>query len=314
MAARIDKFSDLARIALTLAQDEASRGAVPIIGPEHILLAITRLPGCVGAQVLEAMSAPLPDIRLAVEAAMPREERRAAGLVGLTDPAKRVIELAIDEAHRLGGGDLTTGHLLLGCLGEGEGIAARVLTSFGIGLGEVRKRVRHASPEEAATAAAAPAFRTQSLPPDEVERMRAQAARFGAVTPSSLRSVIAIGQVRSDEHLTLELRALEVRELGGVLHWRAHAAGQRRGPPEFRVGDDAGTSYEIGGGGSMGSNGEQLGELLFVPAPPQRASMMWVEVPRFHAVLGPPRGGGPQATEHALVPAWRFEVRVRDSG
>ena len=76
------------------------------------------------------------------------------GEVGLTPRAKRVIELAIDEARRLGHNYIGTEHLLLGLVREGEGIAAGVLESLGVNLDKVRHQVIHVLSHRAAPAPA----------------------------------------------------------------------------------------------------------------------------------------------------------------
>ena len=126
---RFDKFTDRARKVLTLAQDEAQRFNHNYIGTEHLLLGLVREGEGVAARVLENMNVELPKVRTAVEFIIGRGDRPVVGEVGLTPRAKRVIELAIDEARRLGHNYIGTEHLLLGLVREGEGIAAGVLES-----------------------------------------------------------------------------------------------------------------------------------------------------------------------------------------
>ena len=126
---RFDKFTDRARKVLTLAQDEAQRFNHNYIGTEHLLLGLVREGEGVAARVLENMNVELAKVRTAVEFIIGRGDRPVVGEVGLTPRAKRVIELAIDEARRLGHNYIGTEHLLLGLVREGEGIAAGVLES-----------------------------------------------------------------------------------------------------------------------------------------------------------------------------------------
>src|SRR5437868_4989418 len=121
---RFDKFTDRARKVLTLAQDEAQRFNHNYIGTEHLLLGLVREGEGVAARVLENMNVELAKVRTAVEFIIGRGDRPVVGEVGLTPRAKRVIELAIDEARRLGHNYIGTEHLLLGLVREGEGIAA----------------------------------------------------------------------------------------------------------------------------------------------------------------------------------------------
>src|SRR5687768_7243759 len=97
---RFDKFTDRARKVLTLAQDEAQRFNHNYIGTEHLLLGLVREGEGVAARVLENMNVELSKVRTAVEFIIGRGDRPVVGEVGLTPRAKRVIELAIDEAWR----------------------------------------------------------------------------------------------------------------------------------------------------------------------------------------------------------------------
>jgi ATP-dependent Clp protease ATP-binding subunit ClpC len=130
MASRFEKFSERARRVLTLAQEEARHFNHNYIGTEHILIGLVREDEGVAAKVLIDMGVGLSKVRSAVEFIIGRGEKPTTGEIGLTPGAKKVIELAIDEARHLGHSYIGTEHLLLGLLREGEGVAARVLDSF----------------------------------------------------------------------------------------------------------------------------------------------------------------------------------------
>jgi ATP-dependent Clp protease ATP-binding subunit ClpC len=138
MASRFEKFSERARRVLTLAQEEAQHLNHSYIGTEHILLGLLREEDGVAAKVLVSLGANLGKVRSGVEFIIGRGEKPNTGEIGLTPRAKRVIELAIDEARHLGHNYIGTEHLLLGLLHEGGGVAAGVLDSFGITLEQVR--------------------------------------------------------------------------------------------------------------------------------------------------------------------------------
>ena len=80
-------------------------------------------------------------MRSAVEFIIGRGDGIVVGDPGLTPRAKKVIELAMDEARRLNNHYIGTEHLLLGLVREGEGIAAGVLESLGVSLEKVRQQV-----------------------------------------------------------------------------------------------------------------------------------------------------------------------------
>ncbi len=136
---RFDRFTERARKVLSLAQEEAQRFQHNYIGTEHLLLGLIREGEGVAARVLESLGVELYKVRQAVEFIIGRGYRIVLGEIGLTPRAKKVIELAVDEARRLNHNYIGTEHLLLGLVREGEGIAAGVLASFGIHLEQVRK-------------------------------------------------------------------------------------------------------------------------------------------------------------------------------
>ncbi|MCX6023988.1 MAG: ATP-dependent Clp protease ATP-binding subunit [Chloroflexi bacterium] len=138
MADRFDKFTERARRVLSLAQEEAQRFNHNYIGTEHLLLGLVREGDGLAAKVLTNLGVELNKVRSAVEFIIGRGDRPTTGEVGLTPRAKKVIELAVDEARRLNHHYIGTEHLLLGLVREGEGIAAGVLESLGVSLEKVR--------------------------------------------------------------------------------------------------------------------------------------------------------------------------------
>jgi ATP-dependent Clp protease ATP-binding subunit ClpC len=183
---RFDKFTDRARKVLTLAQDEAQRFNHNYIGTEHLLLGLVREGEGVAARVLENMNVELPKVRTAVEFIIGRGDRPVVGEVGLTPRAKRVIELAIDEARRLGHNYIGTEHLLLGLVREGEGIAAGVLESLGVNLDKVRHEViRVLSQSSASSGPSSSETKRGSKTPtvDQLGINLTEAARLGKLDP-----------------------------------------------------------------------------------------------------------------------------------
>jgi ATP-dependent Clp protease ATP-binding subunit ClpC len=137
---RFDRFSQRARQVLALAQEEAQRFNHNYIGTEHLLLGLVREGEGVAAKVLGNLGVDVAKVRNAVEFIIGRGDRGPVGEIGLTPRARRVIELATDEARRLGHRYIGTEHLLLGLVREGEGIAAGVLQSLGVNLEKVRQQ------------------------------------------------------------------------------------------------------------------------------------------------------------------------------
>ena len=136
---KFEKFTERARTVLSLAQEEARRFNHSYIGTEHLLLGLVREGDGVAAKVLDSLGADLPKVRSAVEFIIGHGDQAPMGEIGLTPRAKRVIELAVDEARRLNHHYIGTEHLLLGLIREGEGIGAGVLESLGINLERARQ-------------------------------------------------------------------------------------------------------------------------------------------------------------------------------
>ena len=183
MASRFEKFSERARKVLTLAQEEAQRFNHNYIGTEHVLLGLVREGEGVAAKVLSNLGVELNKVRAAVEFIIGRGERAARGEIGLTPRAKKVIELAVDEARHLNHNYIGTEHLLLGIMREGEGVAAGVLESLGVNLDRVREETNHilsqALPQ--AQSGARSATRTPTL--DQLGIDLTGAARAGKLDP-----------------------------------------------------------------------------------------------------------------------------------
>ncbi|HEY7801385.1 MAG TPA: Clp protease N-terminal domain-containing protein, partial [Dehalococcoidia bacterium] len=189
MADRFDKFTERARRVLTLAQEEAQRFNHNYIGTEHLLLGLVREGDGVAAKVLANLGVELNKVRSAVEFIIGRGDRAVLGEIGLTPRAKKVIELAVDEARRLNHHYIGTEHLLLGLVREGEGIAAGVLESLGVNLERVRAettRILSQSMPQSAGTGARSSTRTPTV--DQLGMDLTAAARAGKLDPVIGRS------------------------------------------------------------------------------------------------------------------------------
>ena len=189
MGSRFEKFSERARKVLSLAQEEAQRFNHNYIGTEHILLGLVRETEGVAARVLANVGVDLNKVRSAVEFIIGRGDKPAQGEIGLTPRAKKVVELAVDEARRMNHTYIGTEHLLIGLLREGEGVAAGVLESLGVNLEKVRgetHRVLSQSPSQSAGHSGRSQTRTPTL--DQLGIDLTQAARASKLDPVVGRS------------------------------------------------------------------------------------------------------------------------------
>jgi len=137
-----NKFTERARKVILLAKQEAKRFNHDYIGTEHILLGLLREGEGVAAAVLQSLNMNLDNIRLEVEKLVqPGPTTVVSGDLPFTPKAKKVMELAMDEARALGHNYIGTEHLLLGLIREGEGVASQVFMNLGLDLERVRDEV-----------------------------------------------------------------------------------------------------------------------------------------------------------------------------
>ena len=134
------QFTDRARRVVVLAENEARGMGQGFTGTEHLLLGLLAEGEGVAALVLEPLGISLEEARGRVEEIAGRGHGAPAGHIPFTPRAKKVLELALQEAVQLGHSYIGTEHLLLALLAEGEGVAAQVLASLGIGYDQARER------------------------------------------------------------------------------------------------------------------------------------------------------------------------------
>jgi ATP-dependent Clp protease ATP-binding subunit ClpA len=137
-----DRFNDRAKRVLALAQDEAIRFNHNYIGTEHILLGLAREGEGIAGRALDALGITLSRLRTSVEKMIGRgDSTTSPSEITLSPRTKKLIELAIDEARRLGHGAVGTEHLLLGLLREGGHAGTQAIESLGVTLESVREKV-----------------------------------------------------------------------------------------------------------------------------------------------------------------------------
>jgi ATP-dependent Clp protease ATP-binding subunit ClpC len=138
------RFTQRARNAVIHAQEEARQLNHPAIGTEHILLGLIKEGEGVGARALLNMGVDLEKVREEITRLIGTDginAERAAGDLPITPRAKKVFNLAFDEARLQGVNYVGTEHLLLALIREEEGVAGQVLISMGVRLDQVREQV-----------------------------------------------------------------------------------------------------------------------------------------------------------------------------
>jgi len=140
--AMFNRFTERARKVILLAKEDAKRFNHDYIGTEHILLGLVREGEGVAAAVLASFGLTSDKIRIEVEKLVqPGPSTVISGDLPFTPKAKKVMELATEEARALGHNYIGTEHLLLGLIREGEGVASQVLMNLGMELERVREEV-----------------------------------------------------------------------------------------------------------------------------------------------------------------------------
>ncbi|WP_078382584.1 ATP-dependent protease ATP-binding subunit ClpC [Sutcliffiella halmapala] len=135
------RFTERAQKVLALAQEEALRLSHNNIGTEHILLGLVREGEGIAAKALIALGLGPEKVQKEVENLIGRGKESGQSIPHYTPRAKKVIELSMDEARKLGHSYVGTEHILLGLIREGEGVAARVLNNLGVSLNKARQQV-----------------------------------------------------------------------------------------------------------------------------------------------------------------------------
>ena len=138
----MNNFTPRAQQVLALARKEADRFNHNYIGTEHVLLGLIKLGQGVAVSVLQRMGLDLESVRMEVEKEVGTgPESKSSTNIPYTPRVKKVLALANKEAKQLNHSYVGTEHILLGLLREGEGMAARVLTSLSVDLQTTRNEV-----------------------------------------------------------------------------------------------------------------------------------------------------------------------------
>lgn len=156
---KMERFTQRARRVLSLAQEEAERMQHSSIGTEHLLLGLMREDGGVAGRVLRDLGLDVKRVEELVEQLTQSSVREAPVQLDLSPGTKNVLELAIEEARRMGHHYIGTEHLLLGLVRQTDGVAMDVLKRLGVNPEEIRRQTRRVLQESP--------VQTQNNPPEE---------------------------------------------------------------------------------------------------------------------------------------------------
>ncbi len=137
-----ERFTERAKHVVSAAREEATRLGSEYVRTEHILLGLCREPDGIAARALENLGVDIEALALEIEQQVQPGGAVVSGDdIAFTPRAKKVLELAVEEARRFNHSYIGTEHILLGLLKEGEGIAAKVLQDMKIDLGRIQAEV-----------------------------------------------------------------------------------------------------------------------------------------------------------------------------
>ena len=221
-----ERFAEEAKKVLTLAQEEAERSQHSYIGTEHLLLGLLRNQEGVGCKVLAGLGVHIEQVRKKIETVLGVNERIVFQDIIPTSRVKHVIEISFDEARSMGSQNVNSGHLLMGLVIEGEGIAAHVLEDLGAGADRVIAAVE-------AALGATPSGRGKRKPPGRLFRPWQPPMSATSYVARTRRPARAISDAAD------LLRLLQLPHIAKVLNARGidveRLARELRDPPEAVV-------------------------------------------------------------------------------
>ena len=218
-----ERFTDQARRVVVQAQEEARMLGHNYIGTEHILLGLLGERDGLAAQALGSLEISLDATREQVVEVAGKGTGQRSGHIPFTPRTKKVLELSLREAQRLGDDHIGTEHILLGLVREGEGVGAQILERQGASLDRVQEQVL-------AT--------VRTAPPEGLRRVSVGSMPGGMVPGTSIRAVLS----RLDE-IAERLTAIE----NLLAEMRGPAALAAQEPPSGQ-GEPAGETEPPAGG------------------------------------------------------------------
>ncbi|MBI5427875.1 MAG: ATP-dependent Clp protease ATP-binding subunit [Nitrospinae bacterium] len=136
------RFTERARRVIILAREEAELYRHEYLGTEHILQGVLKDGGGIAVAIVQKAGVDINQIKQELEKNLPRSSNSLIiGDIPFTSRAKKVLEFAVEEARSLNHNYIGTEHLLLGLLNEKEGVACRVLNSFGLYFDDVKEKI-----------------------------------------------------------------------------------------------------------------------------------------------------------------------------
>ncbi len=177
-----EKFTERGRKVIIYAREEAEKRQNDYLGTEHLLLGLLREEESLPMVILKKMGLSSEELRMEVERNLPTGSNILTfGDIPFTPRAKKVLELAVEEARLLGHSYIGSEHLLIGLIREDAGIAGKILRSLGANLLGVRQLAINLSMRKVQSGGKEKKTHTPAL--DEFGRDITQLARDGKLDP-----------------------------------------------------------------------------------------------------------------------------------
>jgi hypothetical protein len=136
-----ERYTEKARRVIFFARYEASQYGSPYIETEHLLLGLLREDRAL-AKWFPGESSVEPGIRTEVEGQITQRERISTAVeVPLTEECRKVLELAGEEADRLGHRHVGTEHVLIALIRVEGSLAAKLLRKRGLKPEAIREQL-----------------------------------------------------------------------------------------------------------------------------------------------------------------------------
>jgi len=176
------RFTERARRVIILAREEAELYRHEYLGTEHILQGVVKDGGGIAVAIIHKTGTDLTQLKKELEKNLPRSSSSLIiGDIPFTSRAKKILEFAVEEARSLNHNYIGTEHLLLGLLKEKEGVACRILNSFGVYFDDVKEKIVEMFKEPAAATGGGDKGKTPTL--DEFSRDLTKMAIDGKLDP-----------------------------------------------------------------------------------------------------------------------------------
>jgi Clp amino terminal domain, pathogenicity island component len=267
-----ERFTDRARRVVVLAQEEARHLNHNHIGTEHILLGLINESQGVAAIALTELGISLEAARAQVVQIVGQGAEEPASHIPFTPRAKKVLELSLREALQFGHNYIGTEHILLGVIREGEGVAAQVLKSQGASLDRVRQQVIQVQSTQA-EAEPVTGGHPRIIQQAATAMVAGGPGAFQMESAELVRVVPLAREIYSGFGVRIVLISLEIwsgwMDLRYVLLPEEPSGPQLLIDLDWRVTDDAGTTYELMGMATGGGRLLHIFQLGFRPAPPE---------------------------------------------